>query len=176
LQPKCHAKVDAELLKSQAAERRAEKEKAAERRASKRRACTKKRTYDEILSDEEDELNDTCHEVSSDRIPVEYESDADEHDDDEVFEVFECPDCGEHGCDCPPRYVGAYRERERKREKENAAYDCSTVCTKELLSAFSPHRNGPPWRRRRGLMQRHCGAANKEATLYNFISPPLYNI
>ena len=35
----------------------------------------------------------------------------------------------------------------------------------ELLSAFSPHRNGPPWRRRRGLMQRHCGAANKETIL-----------
>jgi hypothetical protein len=30
-----------------------------------------------------------------------------------------------------------HRERERKREKENAAYDCSAVCTKELLSAFS---------------------------------------
>jgi hypothetical protein len=28
-------------------------------------------------------------------------------------------------------------ERERKREKENAADDC----TKELLSAFSPHRS-----------------------------------
>jgi hypothetical protein len=33
-------------------------------------------------------------------------------------------------------------------------------------AAFSPHRNGPPWRRRRGLMQRHCGAANKETILY----------
>jgi hypothetical protein len=104
LQSKCHAKVDAELLKSQAAERRAEKEKAAERRASKRRACTKKRRYVEIFSDEEDELNDTCHE-DFDRIRR-HESDADEQDDDEVFEVFECPDCGEHGCECPPRYVG----------------------------------------------------------------------
>jgi hypothetical protein len=53
---------------------------AAERRASRSRACAKKRTYVEISSDEEDE---------------------------EVEEVFECYACGDHGCDCPPRLVGA---------------------------------------------------------------------
>jgi hypothetical protein len=51
------------------------------RRRSSRGDTTKKRTYTEID-----------------------EPDADEQEDEEVFE---CYACGEHGCDCPPRLVGA---------------------------------------------------------------------
>jgi hypothetical protein len=75
LQTKCHRAVDAALLKSQAEER--------EEAKAKKRTCTNKRSYIEISSDEEDELNDTCHELD------------------------ECYACGEARCECPPRLVGA---------------------------------------------------------------------
>jgi hypothetical protein len=119
LQKKCHKAVDAALRKSLAADRRAEKEKAAER--------TKKRTYIEISSDEEDEEDEEVAlqlnrraEISSDeqkRTYIEISSDEEDEENEEValllsltkpcLEVFECYACGEPRCECPPRLVGA---------------------------------------------------------------------
>jgi hypothetical protein len=119
LHPDCHKEVDELLIQAQAAERRADAAKA--RAAAERRAEAAERTYIEIdesdadeKEDEEDEelvpprrrssRGDTTKKRNYTEID---ESDADEQEDEGVFEVFECPDCGENGCDCPPRYVGA---------------------------------------------------------------------
>ena len=62
--------------------------------------------------------------------------------------------------ECPPRQL-VHREREKESEGESSRSSCF----------LTTPRNGPPWRRGRGLMQRHRGAANKETTLFYGSSP-----